>query len=306
MSQNPVESYDMDLEERPRNPVGIVGFILAFCLPPIGLLLSLIALAFRPRGFAIAGVLVGIITTSVVAIVAVFSVQAVQTAARFAQVADNAVQVQAALEAAKSPEGLYPADLASANPPASALNDPWGTPFRYEPTGGGVSYLLISAGPDKAFDTTDDLLMDRYADRELITVTGAGSGVGSMFGAQGASYVRVMFDMARLGNTLYRVKIETGAYPATLADVPGMTPKAMTDPWGSPYEYAATTDGRTFHLRSLGPDRQPDTGDDIDSGDVKIRTPRQQKLEREAGASGGSGAGEKPDEHPGEKPGDGG
>src|SRR5215210_2130737 len=48
-------------ERRPSNTLGIVGFVLAFCLPPIGLILSLAALARRPRGFAIAGVIIGLL-----------------------------------------------------------------------------------------------------------------------------------------------------------------------------------------------------------------------------------------------------
>ncbi|MCA9214411.1 MAG: type II secretion system major pseudopilin GspG [Planctomycetales bacterium] len=33
------------------------------------------------------------------------------------------------------------------------------------------------------------------------------------------------------------------------------------DPWGSPYQY--TSDGDSFRIWSLGPDGNPDTGDDV-------------------------------------------
>ena len=38
---------------------------------------------------------------------------------------------------------------------AEQLNDPWGTQFQY--TKSGNSYTIVSAGPDKAFGTADDV-----------------------------------------------------------------------------------------------------------------------------------------------------
>lgn len=51
----------------------------------------------------------------------------------------------------------------------------------------------------------------------------------------------------------------TGAMPKSLAAVGG---EAVSDPWGSPLWYCATTDG-AFRLRSSGPDQKPGTRDDV-------------------------------------------
>jgi hypothetical protein len=39
--------------------------------------------------------------------------------------------------------------------PPGEMQDGWGTPFRYEPR--ADRYLIVSAGPDRQFDTADDL-----------------------------------------------------------------------------------------------------------------------------------------------------
>ena len=52
--------------DEPSNTLGVIGLLLAFCLPPLGLVLSLVALGRQPRGFAITGVFVGVVTTGLV------------------------------------------------------------------------------------------------------------------------------------------------------------------------------------------------------------------------------------------------
>lgn len=266
MNQTYQDGMDLDLQERPSNPMGLVGFILAFCLPPIGLVLSLIALAWRPRGFAIAGVIVGLITTAVVAIVGVVTVTSIQQVAKFTQIAESAGKMQSALASAKSSGGAYPADLAAAG--IAVENDPWGTPIKYEQTGGGASYLLITAGKDAQFDTVDDILMDPNTQGEMMAIMGGTSGAMSLFGGEARNAARAMLDLMRLTLTLDAIHTESGAFPDSLEAVPGMTPKAMTDPWGSPYSYSVTKDGSAYSLSSIGPDKQPGTNDDFDADDM--------------------------------------
>ena len=52
--------------------------------------------------------------------------------------------------------------------PPGEMQDGWGTLFRYEPR--ADRYLIISAGPDRQFDTADDL------SKEFKIDTGGGSG----------------------------------------------------------------------------------------------------------------------------------
>lgn len=70
--------------------------------------------------------------------------------------------------------------------------------------------------------------------------------------------VRSACDMFALDND--------GAYPPTLgALVPKYVEKIENDPWGRPYAYAAdnNSDPKTCVVRSIGPDGQPGTSDDI-------------------------------------------
>jgi len=69
-------------------------------------------------------------------------------------------QVEAALDAYAAEHGSYPDDLARIVPgylPSSDfLIDPWGTQLRLV-HGEGEKSLLISAGPDRAFGSGDDI-----------------------------------------------------------------------------------------------------------------------------------------------------
>ncbi|MCA9311125.1 MAG: DUF4190 domain-containing protein [Phycisphaerales bacterium] len=139
------------------NTLGMVGFILAFCLSPIGLVLSAIALRKQPRGFAIGGVIVGLLGT--IAWVA-FGIMIGFGALIGIKVGEGMMDYQLisnALEADLGNNGEYPADLSALAVDSSALMDPWGTEWRYEKTSTG--YTLTSACRDGAFDTDDDIVL---------------------------------------------------------------------------------------------------------------------------------------------------
>lgn len=56
--------FDEGAPARPAtNTLGLVGFVLSFCTGPIGLVVCLIALTKPPRGFAIAGVFISLISS---------------------------------------------------------------------------------------------------------------------------------------------------------------------------------------------------------------------------------------------------
>ncbi len=69
-------------------------------------------------------------------------------------------QVEAALNAFADERGVFPGDLAELIPghlrSADLLRDPWGTPLLLEREGEGRG-SLVSAGPDRAFATGDDI-----------------------------------------------------------------------------------------------------------------------------------------------------
>jgi hypothetical protein len=154
------------------NTLGLVGFIaslvgLFFCVAaPIGLILSLMGLRQQPKGFAIAGAIIGGITTLFyLAIVAMYGAViaaciGIGAAAQpMIQTMGKLGEARQAIENARSPDGSYPGQ-AEGDALIAGKTDYWQMPLRYEPTADG--YVVRSAGPDKQFNTTDDLTMDDF------------------------------------------------------------------------------------------------------------------------------------------------
>jgi len=167
------------------NGLGIAGFIVSlvgFCgsgglLCPIGLILSLIALGKQPRGFAVAGVIIGAIGScgAVVAIIAIpvvvaFALAAVgltAAAVGLAAVAGPQVEAQVEMfvlstnleEKIQQSAGTLPATLdeVTAGLNESQVTDPWGHRYVYEVTQSGAAYRLYSMGPDGLGATPDDV-----------------------------------------------------------------------------------------------------------------------------------------------------
>jgi len=136
------------------NVLGIVGFILAFCTGPIGLIISLIALAKPPRGFAIAGVIVGLITTfaaAAIGIIAWLTWPASVTQNQY-MIIDQSIQAYQSTN-----NGVIPTDLTALSVPPDTLTDFWGNEWQIEVAADGSSYVLVSAGVDGQFGTQDDI-----------------------------------------------------------------------------------------------------------------------------------------------------
>jgi hypothetical protein len=153
------------------NTLGLVGFIasiigLFFCIAaPIGLIISLLGLRQQPKGFAIAGSIIGGITTLFyLAIVALYGAViaaciGVGVAAQpMMQTAIKLDEARHAIENGKT-DGVYPSQAEGGRIIAGKA-DYWETPLRYEPTDGG--YVIRSAGPDKQFNTSDDMTVDDF------------------------------------------------------------------------------------------------------------------------------------------------
>ena len=169
MSQQPYVVYQ-PVPAR-SNGLGIAGFIVSLvglfscgALSPIGLVLSSIAIFKRPRGFAFAGLILGVvgIISGIIALVcglvggaaallgfgAIMPVITAETdMARIAHVAlPN-----------KAPDGTIPTDPATLPGLKNRqLTDPWGHAYRIVTTGPN-SIEVISSGPDGIPDTSDDL-----------------------------------------------------------------------------------------------------------------------------------------------------
>lgn len=180
MTNQPV-LYQQHPQAAPTNGLAIAGFIVAiaglvmgmfFCpmtlLCPVGMVLSLIALARPPRGFAIAGVAVGAIGTIIPALLffffgaAILSMFSCLTMAAAAGV--PAVRTQAAFSRAENDikefelnhQNAIPTDL-EGGPIIGRQQDGWRRPLRYTKRS-DTSYELRSAGPDGVFENADDIV----------------------------------------------------------------------------------------------------------------------------------------------------
>ncbi|MBL8746857.1 MAG: DUF4190 domain-containing protein [Phycisphaerae bacterium] len=144
------------------NVLGIVGFVLAFCLSPIGLILSLVALAKPPRGFAIAGSVVGLIGTIVWVVLGLgmfFGGDIIVKA--FGLGADHGIIESQLNSYAAAHNGEIPADLVTAGVPESARKDPWDHEYKFVRSDDGKSWTLTSASFDGQFGTADDAVFTK-------------------------------------------------------------------------------------------------------------------------------------------------
>jgi hypothetical protein len=144
--------------QKKSNPLGLAGFILSLTciLSPIGFLLSLVGLTKEPRGFAIAGAIIGLVLSIVLgAGVAralwVFNQPQIQWQN---EVLNDYIRMQAAID----DNGSTPDSLTPLNVPSEVTTDPWGNAYVYETTDAG-DWSLTTYGPDGQPDTTDDLTL---------------------------------------------------------------------------------------------------------------------------------------------------
>lgn len=163
------------------NGLGLAGFItslvgLAFTvglLCPIGLILSLIGLTRRPRGFAVAGVVIGgigscggcLMLVAVVAIASLAGLAAVSTAVLLVltsgpqglETIDHMLKLDSAITAHQKRTGSPPADLLALGLPPEMLRDGWGRPIEYRLEGASPDWTwsIRSAGADGVMDGGD-------------------------------------------------------------------------------------------------------------------------------------------------------
>lgn len=184
------------------NSLGLAGFIVSLVgwftggiLCPIGLLLSLIALTKRPRAFAVAGVILGLMGSCLGLIVAVVVASAVLGAAALAgtawvaindtdniEITADMAEIQKAVMKAQGSDPVPPASLTGLGIDPEALKDPWGEPYMYvlteESPGGKVRFDLITTGKDRTLGTPDDVSLSRldemWSDYFKISETSSG------------------------------------------------------------------------------------------------------------------------------------
>ncbi len=146
-------------------------------------------------------------------------------------------------------EGAWPeslTDLGSAAVPFQVPEDGWGVPVRYTRT--DADGEVRSAGPDKEFDTADDVTRATVGSYE--------------------AHIAV----SRLAGELRRYRLGMGTWPADLAKLreplgagkPALLLQPVLDPWGREPVYAAPASAEESPtLTSLGADGAPGGGDDV-------------------------------------------
>ena len=140
--------------------ISLLGFLTCGVLSPVGLLLSLTGLMRRPRGFAIAGTVLGLIGTALIGGFVAMTVLAAKEASLAVERASQEATTRAAIAAAEAdvqqkiaesgelPEGI------EGNKVVVRRSDAWGGALRYDR--GDNAFTVRSAGADGRFDTADD------------------------------------------------------------------------------------------------------------------------------------------------------
>jgi len=169
----------------PSNSLGLAGFICSLVglactvglLSPVGLILSLIALKDEPKGFAIAGVVLGALgSCGALVMVFIFPVAIIGMLLAFgigvaflAPLLGDAFVAQVEMARLDQKIGQYetanagalPADLGSLpSVTQDLLTDPWGNPYQFDLTTPTADrpFRLFSKGPDGIAGTADDIV----------------------------------------------------------------------------------------------------------------------------------------------------
>lgn len=183
------------------NGMGLAGFIvslvglLATCglLCPIGLLFSVVALFKKPRGFAIAGTILGGLGTLALASIGVLFVTGVFWGIAAAQNTQARFHNQFAMETASLEidqlylqNGTLPNDvIGSQSISQSAMTDNWNQPLSYRKLASD-RFEIISMGPDGQLNTPDDLKLE-FTMSPNGTSQSNGSLIGSGWTTQGST-----------------------------------------------------------------------------------------------------------------------
>jgi len=182
MSRMPVQTFP-GYAAQPTNGLGLAGFICSLVglvltgglLCPVGLILSLVALGRQPRGFAIAGVIIGLLGTcgglliifafgAIILAALGLSAAAVFIAMNDPQRTELTVEmanIAQAVEQNRDPKGILPASLTSLGLAPGDLTDPWNNPYTYTFINEKPGYDIISHGQDGQSGTADDVQLSK-------------------------------------------------------------------------------------------------------------------------------------------------
>jgi hypothetical protein len=170
----PPPGYTVVVPRPVSNNLGIAGFVLSLVglfacgglLCPLGALLSFIALFKQPRGFAVAGFIIGMVGSFGFIIFLLLGGLAFMAGVLgFAWLAGPTIQTTSSIVESeriiveyRDEHGAFP-DGIQGNRMIRDHTDGWETPLRYECISDDA-FEIRSAGPDRTFDTSDDITFE--------------------------------------------------------------------------------------------------------------------------------------------------
>lgn len=141
--------------------VSIVGVLTCGTLSLISLPLSLIALAWKPRGMAIAGTVISLVGCGIFGLIGYGTVMGFlyvkQGVENFDRTVTNSVRLGEAERKIVEYQAKHNAlpDPVTGNKLIVDIKDAWDTQLRYDVN--NDKFVIRSAGPDKEFDNSDDV-----------------------------------------------------------------------------------------------------------------------------------------------------
>jgi hypothetical protein len=159
------------------NTLGIAGFVCSLVgivftgglLCPIGLILSLIAIGRRPRGFAIAGLILGLFGTcgwvlvfvvagaAILAALGLTIVAVALTETEKVEITGDMANMAIAIKSYEQDNDVLPATLDDLDLKPSTLIDPWGRRYDYHFMETAPGFDIVSRGEDGTVNTPDDV-----------------------------------------------------------------------------------------------------------------------------------------------------
>lgn len=264
----PGQSPNYEYVPPPSNGLGVAGFVvslsgLVVCfglICPLGLLLSLIALVNPPRGFAVAGAIIGFIG-SILGVMAVLVFSGVIGNGMFfnpfyqsmTSLTIDSASYDIDTHFANNNDTLP--DEPTGNTLISSYVDEWNNNLEYQPTQGSTTdYTITSAGPDGVMGNGDDITQyytaynwNTYSNQQTTIDDIDDSDIDNAFNFAAKKIVDA-FPPGTSLPTAQQVEQRAGT---------------LVDAWNTPMQYIPGDNPPWYELKSAGPDRQWNTSDDI-------------------------------------------
>ena len=241
-------------QPQPTNALGIAGFVVALSglvvtfglISPIGLVLSLIALTKSPRGYAIAGSIIGVLGSILGTLTVLVMAGVIATGLFDSSYYYGNSQTSYTIDDASDEIDIHFRDNNDTLPDGPTGNqliasyqDEWSYNLYYEPTAGSATdYTITSMGPDGVMQTADDIVQYYTA----VTATAQAFEDGS-------------WEIDDFYSDNGRLPTATQGTSLISTEV---------DSWGNALRYnISPNSNQDYILTSAGPDGQFDSPDDI-------------------------------------------